>query len=217
MSVDYLERQPFDDPNVGVILRECREAILRADSVVRGLLDFSAPSRLLVEAADLNAIIRQALLLVRGELSQGHFNIVEELAADLPPVAVDALKMEQVFVNIITNAIHAMKGGGTLTLRTSTRQLTGTGENISRTDLFRVGDQLLEAEVLDSGPGIASEALNKIFEPFFTTKPTGKGTGLGLTVTKTIIDLHGGTISIRNRPEGGASVLVVLKATYPPL
>jgi signal transduction histidine kinase len=99
-------------------------------------------------------------------------------------------------------------------VRTSARQLAGVGPNIgdSRSESFRVGDNLVTAEVDDTGPGVPEDRLGKIFDPFFTTKPTGKGTGLGLTVTKSIIDLHGGTIDIRNRAGGGARVTIMLKA-----
>lgn len=215
MGMDYMTRQEFEDPNIPIILFEINEAVARADSVVRGLLDFSAPKKLHLAAVDLNEPIRHALRLVRGELDPAKFKVIEELEPNLPQARADAMKIEQVFVNLFTNAIHAMEAGGTLTIRTSTRQLTGVGENISSSDEFRLGDRLVVAEVMDTGHGLPEASVSKIFEPFFTTKPTGKGTGLGLTVTKTIIDLHGGTISACNRPEGGVCIMIVLRADTP--
>jgi signal transduction histidine kinase len=116
-------------------------------------------------------------------------------------------------VNVLTNAIHAMPTGGTLTVRTYSKQLTGIGSNISGSSsgTFRVGQLLVVAELDDTGHGIPDDKTAKLFEPFFTTKPTGKGTGLGLSVVKTIIDLHSGTIDIRNLPEGGARVTIMFQ------
>jgi signal transduction histidine kinase len=137
-----------------------------------------------------------------------------ELQEDLPQLALDADKISQVFVNLFTNSIHAMSGGGTLTVRTYSKQLTGVGSNIAdqRSESFRVGETIVVAEIDDTGPGIPEDKLAKVFEPFFTTKPTGQGTGLGLSVVKTIIDLHGGTIDLRNLPEGGARVTIMFQA-----
>ena len=212
MGLEYLKHQVFTDPNVPLVLEEIRAAVQRADSVVRELLDFSAPKKMNRVPTDVNRLIQNALVLARGDLGVRKIAVLEELASDLPLVRLDSMKIEQVLVNLFTNAAHAMEAGGTLTVRTFTQQVIGIGANVSRSDNFRPGGRVVTIEVLDTGCGVSESMLGKVFEPFFTTNPTGKGTGLGLTVTKTIIDLHGGTIEIGNRPEGGACVTVVLNA-----
>jgi signal transduction histidine kinase len=108
-----------------------------------------------------------------------------------------------------------MPDGGKLDVRSYDRVLedneidTDLGSRVA--DRFHAGDRVVVLEIIDSGSGIPDEKLVKIFDPFFTTKPTGKGTGLGLTVTKKIIELHGGTIDLRNRKEGGVMVTIVFK------
>lgn len=212
MGVEYLSQQDLGDETAQLILKEMADAVQRADGVVRGLLDFSAPKRLEKKGEDLNAIIDQALKLVRGEM-KGAFEIIRELSPKLPPLALDAAKMSQVFVNLFTNALHAMADGGTLTVRTYSKQLTGVGSNIgdSRSESFRVGGTIVVAEVDDTGHGIPEDKLGKVFDPFFTTKPTGKGTGLGLSVVRTIIDLHGATIDLRNLHDGGARATIMFQ------
>jgi PAS domain S-box-containing protein len=215
MAVDYLSQEKFaEGSNAPAILHDIADAVKRADLVIRGLLDFSAPKRLSMEEGDLNAIIRQSLRLVRGEMAKGKFHVVEELQPDLPRLHMDPIKIGQVFVNLFTNAVHAMKDGGTLTARTYSKQLTGVGPNVgdSRSESFRVGETIVVAEVEDTGHGIPEDKLTKVFEPFYTTKPTGEGSGLGLSVTKTIIDLHGGTISMHNKDTGGVKVVVTFRA-----
>jgi len=214
MGVAYLSQQQFpDDKEVPQVLREIDDAVKRADAVIKGLLDFSTPKKLHVQEEDINAIIEQSLLLVRGEMKNSLHRVVKELQCDIPPLKLDRLKIGQVFVNVFTNAIHAMPEGGTLTVRTRARQHTGVGENIgdSRSESFHVGSTLVVAEIDDDGTGIPADKLSKVFDPFFTTKTTGEGTGLGLSVTRSIIDLHGGTIEIHNRPEGGARVTVTFE------
>ena len=107
-----------------------------------------------------------------------------------------------------------MNGEGTLTVRTYSKQLTGMGSSMGdrRSESFRVGETLIVAEIENTGPGIPEDQMQKIFEPFFTTKPTGKGTGIGLSVVKTIVDLHGATIDVRNLPEGGVRFTLMFRA-----
>lgn len=210
MGIEFLAGST--DDTTRKILKEMTDAVQRADSVIHGLLDFSAPKQIEVKREDLNAIVEQALVLVRGESRPG-VEIVRELQPRLPALALDAAKISQVFVNLFINALHAMGESGTLTVRTYSKQLTGVGSNIggTRSESFRVGGTIVVVEIDDTGHGIPEDKLGKVFEPFFTTKPTGLGTGLGLSVVKTIIDLHGATIDIRNLHDAGARVTIMFQ------
>jgi PAS domain S-box-containing protein len=212
MGIEFLSSQKGGDEHMPVILKEMGDALERADGVIRGLLDFSAPKQLEVKREDLNVIINQALKLVRGEM-KGAFEIERDLQPNLPLLKLDSGKISQVFINLFTNALHAMSDGGILSVRSYSKQLTGVGQNVSdsRSESFRVGQHIVVAEIDDTGCGIAEDKLAKIFEPFFTTKPTGRGTGLGLSVVKTIIDLHGGTIDIRNLHDAGVRVTLMFQ------
>ncbi len=212
MGVDFLEQRKTKDETVKMILKEMQDAVQRADSVILGLLDFSRPKQLEKKRENLNTLVGSALKLARVEM-KGAIKIVRELDPKLPALALDAEKIGHVLVNLLTNAIHAMEGGGTLTVRTYSKQLTGVGRNIAgkESESFRVGQTIVVLEIDDTGHGVPEDKLGKIFEPFFTTKPTGKGTGLGLSVVKTIVDLHGGTIDLRNLPEAGARATLMFQ------
>jgi PAS domain S-box-containing protein len=213
MGLTYLEKRLGDDANTRMVLQEMREAMGRADGITRGLLDFAAARQLDVRPEDLNHVLEQTLVLLRHQLNQQQIELVTVFAPNLPPVAVEKNQVQQVFVNVFMNAIQAMTGGGQLAVRTSLITLTqGPSDQGSRSNrqMF-AGDNVVQVLIEDSGPGIPGEHLAKIFDPFFTTKPTGVGTGLGLPVSKKIIELHGGTIDITNRPEGGVRVAIRLK------
>jgi signal transduction histidine kinase len=214
-AVNYLSRHlPTNGNNVAMVLQEVDNAVKRANFIVRGLLDFSAANELNLNTEQLNSMLEQSLLLVKHELDKYHVNVVRELSECLSPVKLDRNKIEQVFVNIFMNAIHAMPEGGTLAIKTYANQLTKVDHNVGsrKADHLRIGETVVMVEVEDTGTGIPNDQLAEIFDPFFTTKSTGKGTGLGLTVTKKIIDLHGGTINIRNRKEGGVRATVMFKS-----
>lgn len=216
MGVDYLRKnfKPADE-NEGLILDDMADAIHRADGIIHGLLDFSAPHALDCHHEDFNAVADQSLSLMRHALNEGSVKLVRELAIDLPAVWLDRNKIKQVFVNVLTNAVHAMPQGGTLTVRTLFRQSHSIpferDEGSRQADHRRNGDGLVVAEISDTGTGIPDSKLAQIYDPFFTTKETGKGTGLGLTVTKKIMELHGGTLEIRNRKEGGVLVELLFR------
>ena len=214
MGTDYLAQNlKSSDENVSLILTDMTDAIKRADGIIMGLLDFSVPHALDTHAEDLSSILDQSIGLVRHSLGEAGITLVRELPGDLPPVWIDRNKIKQVFVNILTNAIHATPEGGTITVRTSSRVLgkVDHDDGSREADRIRAGETVVIAEVIDSGSGIPEDKLRHIFDPFFTTKATGKGTGLGLTVTKKIVELHGGSLDIRNRKEGGVAVTIMFK------
>jgi PAS domain S-box-containing protein len=215
MGVNYLTKKLTSaEENIQQVLKEMREAIDRADSITRGLLDFSASRQIAVKPENLNVLIDETLRLVRHELGKKQIVVQKQFADRLPQVSVDKRQIQQVFVNVIVNAIQAMPEGGSLTVRTYVKQLTETThfEGSRKATHFWVGDTAIVAEVEDTGTGIPEENLAKIYDPFFTTKPTGIGTGLGLPVSKKIIELHGGSLDIRNLKGGGVRVTILLKS-----
>lgn len=205
-ALDYLAETIHEpDPNMTIALNDAREAVMRADSVIRGLLDFSTATELSPTEQDVNAMLQRALQLVRHALTKAHIFVVEELDSDLPTAMLDRNKLEQVFVNLMINAIDAMPSGGTLIVRSRRERLREVGQEVGvrRTDRFRVGQSVIVVEIEDTGTGIDENSSARLFDPFFTTKPPGKGTGLGLAVCKAIIALHGGTVRIANKEGGG--------------
>jgi PAS domain S-box-containing protein len=215
MGVNYLARKlPADDENLTMVMQEMRDAIQRADAITRGLLEFAASRRLAAQPHEYNQLILDTLRLVRHEIGKHNIVLVTELAEKLPMVAVDKTQIQQVFVNLFVNAAHAMTQGGTLTVRTGIRPMTETthSEGSRSGERIWAGTNAVFAEVEDTGTGIPQENLARIFDPFFTTKPTGVGTGLGLPVSKKIIELHGGIIDIKNKAEGtGVRATILLK------
>ncbi|HTD65016.1 MAG TPA: PAS domain S-box protein [Candidatus Limnocylindria bacterium] len=215
MGLSYLEKSVNStDENVRMVLSEMRAAIGRADKITRELLDFSAARQLDVQSEDLNRLLEQTLVLIRHQLNKQQIELITDFAPALPHVSIEKNQIQQVLVNLLMNSIHAMSSGGKLTVRTSKKRLTRSlHEEGSRSSTqFFLGDSVVTVEIEDTGPGIPQENLAKIFDPFFTTKPTGVGTGLGLPVSKKIVELHGGAIEIINRVEGGVRVTVMLRA-----
>lgn len=212
MGTDYLTTNlQSNDENVGLILADMADAIKRADGIIMGLLDFSVPHALDTNAEDLSAILDQSIALVRHDLNEAGLQLQRDLATGLPKLWLDRNKIKQVFVNLLTNAIHATPPGGTISIKTSSRVLTQVEHDAGsrEADRFRAGTTVVVAEILDTGSGIPEDKLRQIYDPFFTTKATGKGTGLGLTVTKKIVELHGGSLDIKNRKEGGVAVTIM--------
>jgi signal transduction histidine kinase len=145
---------------------------------VENLLSFARAENRRREYSDLNACIEEITKIVRHLLGKNGIELVLELEPGLPPVKGDARQLQQVFLNLITNAMAAMQGGGTLIVRTA----------------FDRSTRRAAARFQDTGVGIPPADIDHIFEPFFTTKPEGQGTGLGLFVSYGIITSYGGSI-----------------------
>ncbi len=206
MGLTYLtSRFSGADEDVKLTCADMRDAIRRADAIVRGLLQMSGNPNLDMAFEDINAVLEKALSLLTYSLNATRITPIRRLDPGLPKVRLDLGKMEQVFINLLTNAIHAMPNGGNLYVSTFYEPEPAPSEESTSNGRVLV-------QIQDTGPGIADDHLPRLFTPFFTTKQKGLGTGLGLSVTKSIIELHGGHIELLNAPEGGARVTVTLHA-----
>ena len=166
----------------------------RAQKIVRNLLDFARESGSEAEAVDVAEIVDDTLQLSSNQFKLANVKVQVDSRPDLPSVYGDAQQLEQVFLNIVLNAIDAMPDGGRLDISIN---LTGDRE-------------YLEVEFEDIGTGIPPHKLTDIFDPFFTSKKRGKGTGLGLALSLDILKRHGGDIRVRSEVGRGTKFTVVL-------
>ena len=173
-----------------------RAETLRASQVVKDLLAFARRSEPQRAPLDLNAVVERTLRIHQYQFAEAGVHATADLSAELPSVMGDPRQLQQVCLNLLTNAVQAMSatGGGQLRVRTYPRG----------------ADVVLE--VSDTGPGIAPESRAHIFEPFFTTKKEGEGTGLGLSVSYGIIAAHGGRIVVAETGATGTTFRVTLPA-----
>ncbi|HEY4490737.1 MAG TPA: ATP-binding protein, partial [Acidobacteriota bacterium] len=177
-----------------------KESADRCHKIVHNLLSFARqhpPERKWVV---INVLIEAAIDILHYELRTSNIGVVKNLSPDIPRILVDPHQMQQVFLNIMNNARHAIENhqdSGEIRIST-----TRTGKCV------RISFQ-------DNGPGILPEHLSRIFDPFFTTKPVGIGTGLGLSLSYGIIQEHRGTISAHSVPGEGASFVIELPVTQP--
>jgi hypothetical protein len=187
--------EDFDegDPRREVV-NKVLEQIARLDKAATDLLFFGRPGKPSFEFVDTNDLLNKTMFFVSQHPEAKNVHQNKEFTRNLPPVWVDAKQLQQVFFNIIINAIQAMQDGGTL---------------LMQTDLIEDREkQVVRVMIGDSGPGIKPEVLEKIFTPFFTTKT--QGTGLGLAICRQLIEQQGGTIDIKSRVGEGTRVLINL-------
>ncbi len=180
-----------EDPNYP-FYQVIKEEVDRIAKIVRQLLDFYRPKAEEIAPVDLSQVLEETVVLLEKQLLSSNIEVVKNLPRTLPKIEASPAQLKQVFLNLLMNAREVMPGGGRLEV--STRSENG----------------YVEAEVADSGEGIAPENLEKIFEPFFTTKREKGGTGLGLSVCLGIVSKSGGVIRAQNRKPKGAAFIVRL-------
>ena len=175
-------------------LKIIKENTERCKKITSNLLNFSRKSEWNRKHIDVNEIIHNSISLVQYTFSRKNIHVEQNLDESLPLVFGDSLKLMQVFVNVINNAVDAMEDSGTLTIS------TGLHKNE------------LVIHIEDTGSGIPEEHLSKVFDPFYTSKPVGKGTGLGLSVCYGLIQQFGGAITIQSEVEVGTVVEIKIPA-----
>tara|TARA_R110002096_G_scaffold107824_4_gene236072 strand:- start:2464 stop:3741 length:1278 start_codon:yes stop_codon:yes gene_type:complete len=218
LGVDYLSQGiDADDENVDKILTQMREAVERADRIVRGLVDFSSQRALTREAIRLPDLIDDVLLLVKHELTRSNTKVEVRPCKDLPPVFLDLSKFEQVLINLIINATHAMADEPNpkliIEVVTESLDLVVKNQGARKREVFRSGDKVVILRIIDNGTGIMDADTSRLFDPFFTTKATGKGTGLGLSVSRKIVGLHAGELKIKNREDQKGAIAQITLPT----
>jgi two-component system NtrC family sensor kinase len=162
---------------------------------VRRLLEFSRQSEVNMELIDVNKVMVDTLSLLAKQALFFNINVVKELDSTLPAVMADGSQLQQVFMNILMNAVQAMNERGTVTVITR-RSAAG----------------YVEIQISDTGCGIPPDKIGRIFDPFYTTKVGEQGTGLGLSIAYGIVTSHGGTISVESEVTKGSKFTVRLPA-----
>jgi signal transduction histidine kinase len=183
------EEASLSEEDRGVV-RKVTQEVVRLESLMKNFLNFARPSKPQLTALNVNNLINTILAFyvksraVSPDRPNG-IRIEKELHP-VPETMADPMQLQQIFLNLVLNAVDAMPNGGTLSVRT----------------FFEKDPGLIHVEISDTGKGISREHADKIFQPFFTTKP--KGTGLGLAITKQLIEQHGGSIAAGGNSSGGA-------------
>ncbi|HEX2187861.1 MAG TPA: ATP-binding protein [Longimicrobiaceae bacterium] len=224
--VAVLRRRGGDEELLGGMEREAK----RIDRIVRSLLQYARPhsGARAREAVDVNASVRRVLELLRGQGRLAGVEVKAQLAPELPPVSAVAHDVDQVFLNLFTNAEAAMEGRGTLTVHTALRTFEPARRipprraddppgvdyshlrrprHGSQRDAHKLeaGDEVIQVVVADTGPGIAPEHVEAVFDPFFTTRAPGEGTGLGLAIVASTLTELGGRVEASSADGGGAA------------
>jgi signal transduction histidine kinase len=174
-----------DLPN---LVQESQDGMIRIGDIVRSLRNFARLDEAALKAADINAGLRSTLQIIRPLCRQD--SVIVEGYDDLPLVMCRPGELNQVFLNLLTNAIQAIDGAGEIDVRSEHQQ------------------DRITVTIRDSGRGMDAATLARLGEPFFTTKPVGAGTGLGLAVSFGIVERHGGRLRFASAPDCGTSAIV---------
>jgi two-component system NtrC family sensor kinase len=180
-----------------VSIRKIEEHVERARKVVHNMLGYARKMEPHLEDVDINDTINQTISLLENYARNNNIDIQTDLSSRLPIIASDQAQLQQVFLNLISNAIDAIGKEGLIEINS------------------RISDAIVTVSIKDDGPGIPEDKQKRIFDPFFTTKEAGKGTGLGLWVSYSIIEKLGGKIGLKSEVGKGATFTVEIPVTTP--
>ncbi len=197
MLLEDLEKGDLDLQMALEELRGIENDARRCRQITRKLLDFSRRMPEERKHLNLTRVIEDALILVQRQAEIENISFLKNYAEDLPPVRGNANSLQQVMINLVKNACDAMAQGGRITIET---RLPIEGEL----------EPMIHLSIADTGPGIPHELFDRLFDPFFTTKAGGKGTGLGLAVSKRIVEEQGGRLTCENLKGGTGAVFHIL-------
>jgi len=190
-----MKRDAKDDPRLIGDLTEVEDAAIRCKKIVSDLLDFSRVSKDHdLKPVDVNALLENVFPFIQCEMRSLNVELKFRGQPNLPNVMGTPDRLQQVFINLMTNACHAMPKGGRLTVDTSAEP----------------GGRSVIVKVTDTGSGMSRDISDRIFDPFFTTKEPGKGTGLGLSISYRIVKDHGGEITCESQEGSGTEFIVRL-------
>jgi signal transduction histidine kinase len=175
----------------------------RLTQTIRNLLHSTRQPEPQLKALDINQLLENILTLTQPGMSMRGISLVRRLDASAPPVSGDSGLLQQVFLNLVTNALDSMPQGGVLTLSTSCAAASSQNNH------------LVEVAVMDTGTGMSPEVKRKALDPFFTTKEPGKGAGLGLSICEEIIRSHHGKMEIESEEGKGSTIRVRLPMMSP--
>jgi len=197
VSMEALSEESYLSEEDRDVLNRVIGEIKRIEFLMKGLLNFAHPPKPQMASTNVNAVLDNVATLVLKEHSRSRndahpVRLVRDLTDGLPEIMADPMQLQQIFLNLMMNAVDAMPDGGTMTMKTA----------------HYPDANYLKIELSDTGPGIEPDAMAKIFNPFFTTK--SKGTGLGLSITKRLVEEHGGRIRLGNNSDGGVTCSVSL-------
>lgn len=195
-GINYLQTAITDNSLMTEVVERLNKAVVRADTIVKGLLSYARQNPLSLVEQDMLSLIDESLLLTEHEFRAKKIQLIKEYRSDLPKVPVDSNQMKQVFVNLIINGIDAMPPKGRFVI--SVQQIEDSE-----------GKNVLQINFNDTGHGIPADKITNIFDPFYTTKPPGN-TGLGLSISRGIIDKHGGVIHAESEIGQGTSIIIKL-------
>jgi signal transduction histidine kinase len=194
-SIENMRDNPDDEEMRDRYLQLIADGLRRIERTVANLLNFARPREIKLERTSINHNLRHVVELVGYQLRAAGVEVEMDLDESATTVEADHFQMEQLFLNLVLNALDAMREGGKLYLRTRVR-----------------GGKVI-AEVRDTGHGIPAGVRDRIFDPFFTTRETGEGTGLGLAVSGSIVAAHGGSIELESTVGRGTTFRVIMAAT----